>query len=85
MGFIGVAKSEWDKLPNFMSYNPFLQSNEITPNADPSPLMFPLLHLSPPETHILPGWDSHNYKFLNCLNCHALIAATFGMACCHED
>jgi hypothetical protein len=38
---------------------------------DPSSLMFPLLHLSSLETHISPGPDSHSYKLLNYLNCHA--------------
>jgi hypothetical protein len=36
---VEVARSEWNKLPIFMSYNPFLLTNGITPKADPSLLM----------------------------------------------
>jgi hypothetical protein len=39
VGIVGVAKSKQIKLPIFMSYNPFLQTNGITPKADPSLLM----------------------------------------------
>jgi hypothetical protein len=39
VGIVGVAKSEWNKLPIFMSYNPFLQTNGITPTAGPFLLM----------------------------------------------
>jgi hypothetical protein len=39
VGIVGVAKSKQIKLPIFMSYNPFLQTNRITPKANPSLLM----------------------------------------------
>jgi hypothetical protein len=39
VGVVGVARSEWNKLPIFMSYNPFLQINGITLKAYPFLLM----------------------------------------------
>jgi hypothetical protein len=39
VGIVGVAKSEWNKLPIFISYDPFLQTNGIIPKVDPSLLM----------------------------------------------
>jgi hypothetical protein len=39
VAIIGVAKNEWNKLPIFVLYNPFLQINGITPKAYPSQLM----------------------------------------------
>jgi hypothetical protein len=35
VGIVGVVRSKWNKLPIFMAYNPFLQSNGITPKTDP--------------------------------------------------
>jgi hypothetical protein len=39
VAIVGVAINLWNKLPIFMLYNPFLQTNEITLKADPSLLM----------------------------------------------
>jgi hypothetical protein len=39
VGIVGVARSEWNKLPIFMSYNPFLQTNGITRKVEPFVLM----------------------------------------------
>jgi hypothetical protein len=39
VGIVGVARSEWNKLPIFMSYNPFLQTKGIISKANPSLLM----------------------------------------------
>jgi hypothetical protein len=36
VGVVGVFRSEQNKLPTSMSYNPFLQTNGITPKVDPS-------------------------------------------------
>jgi hypothetical protein len=46
VGKVGVAKSKRNKLPIFMSYNPFLQTNGITPKANPSLLMLTTSKLS---------------------------------------
>jgi hypothetical protein len=40
VGIVGVAKSEWNKLSIFMSYNPILQTNGIIPEANPSLSIF---------------------------------------------
>ena len=39
VGIVEVDRSEWNKWPIFMSYNPFLQTNRYLPKADPSVLM----------------------------------------------
>jgi hypothetical protein len=39
VGIVEVARSEWNKLRIFMSYNPFLQTNGYLLEADPSLLM----------------------------------------------
>jgi hypothetical protein len=45
-GMVGFAKSKWNKLPVFMSYNPFLLTNGITPKANPSLLILTTSKLS---------------------------------------
>jgi hypothetical protein len=39
VGMVEDSRSEWNKLPFFMSYNPFLLTNGITPMANPSLFM----------------------------------------------
>ena len=61
VGIFAVARSEWNKLPIFMSYNPFLQTNEITPKAYPFLLM--LTTSSALEENIVP-WDIKMFSSL---------------------
>jgi hypothetical protein len=46
VGMVGVARSEGNKLPIFMSYNPFLLTNGITLKTYPSLLMLKTSKLS---------------------------------------
>jgi hypothetical protein len=46
VGMVGVAKSKWNKLPIFMSYNLFLLTNGITLKANPSLVMLTTSKLS---------------------------------------
>jgi hypothetical protein len=46
VGMVGVARSERNKFPIFMSYYPFLLTNGITHKVNPSLLMFSIDNIS---------------------------------------
>jgi hypothetical protein len=56
---VGVTKSERNKLPIFMSYNPFLLTNGITPKENPTLLML--------TTSKLSGKKNYYYDILCCI------------------
>jgi hypothetical protein len=70
VGMVEVPKSEWNKLPIFMLYNPFFLTNGITPKENPSLLML--------KTSKLSGKFFYYYDILYCIvftfNCHWLKA-----------